>query len=72
MRFASDKEAARLMQPIEPLEIDVAPIHDVKGAGFRDQRIENIHIVQLPVADMNEARDIAAQIVSFRQASVNW
>jgi hypothetical protein len=28
------KEAGRLMQPVQALEIDVAAIHDVKGAGF--------------------------------------
>ena len=56
------KEASRLMQPVQALEIDVAAIHDVEGAGFRNQLIEDVHVVQLAVADMDKTRDIAAQI----------
>ena len=57
---ARDKEAARLMQAIESLEVDVAPIHDVKGVGFGGQLIQNVHIEKLAVADMDETRDVAA------------
>ena len=50
------------MQPVQALEIDVAAIHDVERARFRNQLIQDVHVVQLAVADVDEARDIAAQI----------
>ncbi len=50
------------MQAIQPLEIDVAAIHDVEGAGLRYQQVEDIDIVQLAVGDVDEARNAAAQI----------
>src|SRR5580658_2924385 len=34
---ASDEETAGLMQAIQPLEIDIAAIHDVESPGFRNQ-----------------------------------
>ena len=42
-------------------EIDVAAIHDVDG-GLREQQIERVNVVQLAVRDVDEARDVAAQI----------
>jgi hypothetical protein len=47
---------------MEPDEIDIAAIHHVDGARFREQQIERVDIVQLAVRDMDEARDVAAQI----------
>src|SRR3954452_5015665 len=63
VRFGTgDKEGAGQMQPMEPDEIDIAAIHHVDGARFREQQIERVDIVQLAVRDMDEARDVAAQI----------
>src|SRR5665213_2104913 len=50
------------MQPVQALEVDVATVHDVESASFRNQLIEDIDVVKLPVADMDKTRDIAAQI----------
>ena len=50
------------MQDVKAREIDVAAIHDVDRAGFGDQQIERMNVVQLAVRDVNEARDVAAQI----------
>jgi len=63
VRFGTgDEEGAGQMQPMEPDEIDIAAIHHVDGARFREQQIERVDIVQLAVRDMDEARDVAAQI----------
>ena len=50
------------MQDVKAREVDVAAIHDVDGACFGDQQIESVNVVQLAVRDVNEARDVAAQI----------
>ena len=50
------------MQPIQALEVDVTTIHDVKGARFRDQLIEDVDVVQFAVADVDKRGDIATQI----------
>ncbi len=57
-----DKEGLRLMQDIQSGEVDIATIHDVEAACLEDHLIEDVHIVQLAVRDMDEGRNIAAQI----------
>jgi len=59
---ARHKEAARLMKPIQAVEIDVAAVHDAEGAAFRGQVIDNVDFMQLAIADRDKARDIALQI----------
>jgi len=61
--FATDdKERLGLMQNVTASEIGEAAIHDVKAAGFGYQYIEHIDLVQLAVADVDEGRNIAAQV----------
>ena len=48
------------MQPMEAGEIDVAAIHDIDGARFREQQVESMDVVQLAVRNVDEARDVAA------------
>src|SRR5882762_2411718 len=61
VRFgAGDEEGAGEMQPMEAGEIDVAAIHDVDGARFREQQVESVDVVQLAVRNVDEARDVAA------------
>ena len=57
-----DEEGGRQRQAVETGEVDIAAVHDVEGAGFRDQLVEHPDVVPAAVADMNEARDIAPQI----------
>ncbi len=57
-----DEESLGLMQDIEPSEIDITAIHDIETAGLESQLIENIHIPQLAVRDVNEGRNRSAQI----------
>jgi hypothetical protein len=44
---ARDEEAARLIQRVEPLEVQVTPIHDVVGARLDDEQVQHIDVVQL-------------------------
>src|SRR5206468_5182087 len=55
-------EAASFVETIQPLEVEEAPIHDVERAGLGQQLIEDVDLVHLAVADVDEGRDVAAQI----------
>ena len=57
-----DEESLGLMQDVEPSEIDITAIHDIETAGFESQLVENIHIPQLAVRDVNEGGNRSAQI----------
>ena len=59
---AGHKEAFRLVQSIEPIEVDVASVHDVESAGLGQQQVQDVDVVQFAVADVEERRDIAAQV----------
>src|SRR5450432_237228 len=59
---ASDKEAAALVQAIQALEVQVAAVHDVEGAGFGDQQVEYVDVVQFAVADVYKCRNGATQV----------
>ena len=50
------------MKSVRALEIDIAPVHHVEGAELWKLLLEYIDVVQLPVGDVNEASDVAAQI----------
>ena len=50
------------MQGIESFEVQIPAIHDVDRSGFYHQNVEDFDVVQLAVGDMDEARDVAAQI----------
>src|SRR5437867_12475699 len=50
------------MKDVEALEIDVGPIHHVKGIGLRQNLIENVHVMNLAVSNLNERGDGAAYV----------
>ena len=50
------------MQHVQASEIDVAAVHDVDGTGFGKQHIESMNVVQLAVRNVDEARNVAAQV----------
>jgi hypothetical protein len=54
------KKAPARCSPWRRGEIDVAAIHDVDGARFREQQVESVDVVQLAVRKVDEARDVAA------------
>src|SRR6266446_2754900 len=64
---AGDKEASGLMQTKQPFEVEVAAVHDIEGAWLESQDIQDVDIVEFPVADVNEARDGTAQVEHSRQ-----
>jgi hypothetical protein len=47
---AGYEEAARLVHPMESLEIEIAPIHDIERTGLGQQLIEDIDLVHLAIA----------------------
>jgi hypothetical protein len=51
---ARDEEAARIIKPRQPFEIDVGAIHDVVCAGFGYEVIEDANIAHFAVADEDE------------------
>ena len=59
---SGDEEAAGRMKSKESLEIQVSPIHDLEGSGFRQQLVEDVDVVHLAVDDVDKCRDNAAQI----------
>src|SRR5665213_1508931 len=56
------EEAARLIQRVEPLKVQVPPIHDVEGAGFDKQQVQHVDVVHLAVGDVDEGRDRPPQV----------
>ena len=56
------KETARLMQAMQPGEVEIAAIHDVERPSLGNDLVENVHVVQLAVADVDEAGNVAAQV----------
>ncbi len=59
---AGYEEAAGLVKAIQALEAEKAPIHDVERAGLGQQLIEDVDLMHLAVADVDEGRDVAAQV----------
>ena len=59
---AGDEEAARPVQGMEPGKVDVAPVHDVDGPGFRDEQVEHVDIAHLAVGNVDETRDAALEV----------
>jgi hypothetical protein len=51
---AGGEEAGGLMEAVEPLEVEVAAVHDVEGAGLGNQYIEDIDVVQFAVGNVDK------------------
>src|SRR5881227_4055211 len=60
--LSGDEECARLSERKEPLEIQIGAVHDIKRTRLGDQKVENVDVVDIPLGDVDEARDRAAQI----------
>ena len=59
---AGDKEAAGLIEAVEPFEVEVAAIHHVESARFGKEHVEDVDLVQFAVGDVDEAGNSAAQV----------
>jgi len=47
---------------MQPLEIDIAAVHDVEGTRLGQQQVEHIDVVQLAIADVQKRGDVATQV----------
>ena len=61
------KETACLVQPMQPGEVEITTVHDVERTCLGNNLVENIYIVQLAIADMNKAGNVAAQVEQCMQ-----
>ena len=59
---AGHEEASGIIEARQPLEVEIAAIHDIEGAGFGQELIQNIDVMHLAVADEDERGDVATQI----------
>ncbi len=57
-----DEERGAEREAIEPLEIEVAAVHDIVGSGLDLDPVEGMDIVQFSVGNMQKSRDIAVKI----------
>src|SRR5665811_380106 len=58
---ARDEEASRLIERVEPLEVQVTPIHDVEGTGLDEQKVQYIDVVHLAVRDVDEGGKVPSR-----------
>ena len=56
------KETPCLVQAMQSREVEIAAIHDVERPGLGNNLVENVHIVQFAIADVDEAGNVAAQV----------
>ncbi len=56
------KETARLVQAMQSGKVEIAAIHDIERPSLWNNLVENVHVVQLAIADMDETGDVAPQI----------
>jgi len=46
---------------VEPKKIQIAPIHNVDGAGLHNQIVQNVHVVDCAFGYDHYGRNVAAQ-----------
>jgi len=56
------EKRSRLVNPVEPTEIDIGSIHDVDGTGFENEFVEDIDLVNFPRSNADEHGDGTTQI----------
>jgi hypothetical protein len=63
IRFgASDKVGASLVDAPETSKIDVAPVEQIKAAGFKEDRVEPVDVMDFPVGNVHQDWQGPAQI----------
>ena len=60
--LAYNEEGSGLMHRVQPHEVQVSTIHDLETARLYEKDVEDVNIVRLTVADVNEGGNCAAQI----------
>src|SRR5207342_3302156 len=68
---ARDEEASRLIERIEPIEVQITPIHDVEGAGLDEQQpsfIEFSGATQYLLGQgPGKGQHVTSQLLPFRE-----
>ncbi len=59
---ADDNTAVSLMQAMQLVKVDITPIHDVEVTSVGDQQAEDVDLVPLAVADVDEAWNVTALV----------
>ena len=59
---AGDKEREGLVHHVKSCKVQISTIHDVYCAGFHDELVEDVDIVNLPIGNNNNAGNVPAQI----------
>ena len=57
-----DEEGQAKGKSMEPFEVEIPSIHHVIRPGFGNQLVEDMHVVPLPVGDLDERGDVPPQI----------
>ena len=57
-----DEEGQTKRESMKSFEVEIPPIHHVIRSGFGNEFVEDIHVVPLPVGDLDERRDVSPQI----------
>src|SRR5262245_13515014 len=57
-----NEEALALMEPVEPLEVEVSAIHNIEGTRLGDEHIEDVDVVQFAIGNMDETGNRSAQV----------
>jgi hypothetical protein len=59
---AHDEEGGTEREPVETLEIDVAPVHDVERPGLWQNLVQDVDVVNLAIRNADKRGDVAVQI----------
>lgn len=59
---SDDEEGHQQMEGIQTSEVQIATIHDIEGAGFDDELVEDSDIVELAVGDSEERGNGSFQV----------
>src|ERR1700722_15644029 len=63
IRLGADNEESRAeCKNKEPLEINVASVHNVEGACLWHDLVQDVHVVHIPAGDADERRNVAVQV----------
>lgn len=66
-----NEEGAGRVKSMQTLEVEVAAIHDAEGPRLGQKMIQDVDLVHLAVADMDERRDVVSGKCSITCANTN-
>ena len=59
---ADDKEGGGLVEGVEAVEVEVAAVHDIEGAGFGQEQVKDLDIVQFAIGDVDKRGNTAFKV----------